>query len=703
MANRLPEKLTSMRKQLGLSQGDIAAKMNIPVAEYMHWENGTSIPSIQSLKKMADIFGIKVVMLVDNTVEPELPQVSTESVEIPFINPPAEETKTMNLNSVAELGTTKQVETIDTLDFQPTVANQIVDDTPMEMTQSRPIVRPAKPTKKQRRKTALIITGVAAAALALVFGLIFLLRGGKNEVALSGVNRLALGDTYSLYIKKSGELEMNGQFADKNLFDGAVQVSAYNSHAVALKSDGTVVTNGDDSTVSGWKNAVRLAAGRTHTAAVTEDGEVLCTGSDAGCQVSGWANITSLYAGNAVTLGISSDGTVHASGADQVDGISGIKSAAIGDSQILLVSTSGTVKSYSLTDASPADASGWSDIDEAAVGSNFVAGMTSKGKVVIVTDDEDLKEKVESWSDIRYIAASGNTLIAVDRAGTMHGAGDNSHGQYVDTPSSDDKDKDAKQLDMVKDISFSETTANVQIKWKTVKNADYYTVKVEPALSMDIPQTSSTSVSIPASEFSDGEVYQVTITAYSNNSDKYESSEPAVVSYTFKSRTVTLDTPSNVTCESTADNWIVRWEPTENATYYMFSLDGQDAVRTEQNAFFFEHAGFMDQSLHTVSITACSDSSSYSDSVPAEVELTYQLPSFSVTLNFDADDGASFEHRVVIVKAGSHTLSEIVTPDLYDSANYQLSNPDRSVDVYSDYSVDVSLTHIGGSQEEGGE
>ena len=333
---------------------------------------------------------------------------------------------------------------------------------------------------------------------------------------------------------------------------------------------------------------------------------MLCTGSDAGCQVSGWANITSLYAGNAVTLGISSDGTVHASGADQVDGISGIKSAAIGDSQILLVTTSGTVKSYSLTDASPADVSGWSDIDEAAVGSNFVAGMTSKGKVVIVTDDEDLKEKVESWSDIRYIAASGNTLIAVDRAGTMHGAGDNSHGQYVDTPSSDDKDKDAKQLDMVKDISFSETTANVQIKWKAVKNADYYTVKVEPALSMDIPQTSSTSVSIPASEFSDGEVYQVTITAYSNNSDKYESSEPAVVSYTFKSRTVTLDTPSNVTCESTADNWIVRWEPTENATYYMFSLDGQDAVRTEQNAFFFEHAGFMDQSLHTVSITACS-------------------------------------------------------------------------------------------------
>ena len=63
MANRLPEKLTSMRKQLGLSQGDVAAKMNIPVTEYMHWENGTSIPSIHTLKRLADVFGIHVVIM----------------------------------------------------------------------------------------------------------------------------------------------------------------------------------------------------------------------------------------------------------------------------------------------------------------------------------------------------------------------------------------------------------------------------------------------------------------------------------------------------------------------------------------------------------------------------------------------------------------------------------------------------------------
>ena len=703
MANRLPEKLTSMRKQLGYSQGDIAEKMNIPVAEFMHWENGTSIPSIHSLKKLADIFGIKVEMLVDNTVEVELPQISTESVEIPFIQPSAEETKTVDLNKVSDMGATRPVSAINTVEFQPTVSSQIVDDDgPMEGTQTRPIIRPAKPTKQQKKKTAMIIAGVAAAALLLVAGLIMFLRGsGGSSVGLGSVNRLALGDTYSMYIKKSGELQTYGQFADKDLFAGSVQVSAYDSHAAGLKSDGRVITNGDDSVISDWKNVTQIAAGRTHTVALTDDGDVLCTGSDAGCEVSGWANISSLYAGNAVTLGISSDGTVHASGANAVDGISGIKSAAVGDSQILLVSTSGTVKSYSLTDAAASDVASWSDIDAAVVGSDFVAGMTSKGKVVIVTDDEEMKKKVENWTDIRYIAASGKTLIAVDRSGTMHGAGDNSFGQYVDNTSDDKKDDEKKKLDMVKEITFTESTANIQIKWKAVADADYYTVKFEPALSTEIPQTSSTSVSIPASELSDGTVYQVTVTACSDNSDKFENSDPAVVSYTFQSKTVTLDTPSNVYAESTPDNWIIHWNPVENATYYMVSLDDREEIRSDQNAFFYEHAGFIDQSLHTIKITAHSDSSSYSESVPAQVELTYQLPSFSVTLNFNTDDGTAVEYKVIVVKAGSHTLAEIVTPDLYPSGEFQLANPDRTVDVYSDYSVDVSLVRSGG--EGGGE
>ena len=699
--NRLPEKLTFMRKQLNYSQGDIAAKINVSVTEYMHWENGTSLPSIQYMKRIADVYGIPVVMLLDNTMEVDLPPVSTESVEITF-DSPAEAEKTKALNTVENLGATKPAELLTELDLSPTVSGQVVDEEEMAMSQTHPILRPEKPSKKKRMKTTLIILCVAVAAIGIVFGLLFALdHFSESSLSLSSVNRLALGDTYSLYIKKSGELQMYGQFPDKSLYDGSVQVSVYDSHAVGLKADGTVISNTNED-VSEWKDIVQIAAGRTHTAAINDDGEVLCTGSEAACKVEGWVNVTNIYAGNAVTLGISSDGTVHASGADDVDGISGIRSAAIGDSEILLVTTSGTVKSYSLTSAPASDVSSWSDIDEVAVGSDFAAGMTSKGKVIIVTEDENIKKKVESWNDIRYIAAHGTTIVAVDRSGNMYGAGDNSFGQYVDnTVEPEPVDTEVVQLDTVREITFTESTANIQIKWKSVTNADYYQVRFEPALDTEIPQTSSTSVSIPASSLTDGNTYQVTVTAYSNDTEKFKESEPAAVSYTYKSKTVTLDSPSNIRAESTAENWIIRWDPVENASYYMVSINGGEEYRTDENAFYYELNGFIDQSMHNLSIKACSDSSSYSESVASQAELIFELPVFSVTLNFTTDDEQEVERQIIQVKYGTHTLSEIASPDLYPSDIYELADPDRQVDIISDYGVDVSLKKIdsGGKEE----
>ena len=38
--NKLPEKLVLLRKHANLSQGDIASRLNVPVTEYMQWENG---------------------------------------------------------------------------------------------------------------------------------------------------------------------------------------------------------------------------------------------------------------------------------------------------------------------------------------------------------------------------------------------------------------------------------------------------------------------------------------------------------------------------------------------------------------------------------------------------------------------------------------------------------------------------------------
>ena len=67
MTNRLPEKLTALRKHFGYSQGDMAEKLVVPVAEYMNWENGNTICRIDQLRQLARIYRVPIEDLADNT------------------------------------------------------------------------------------------------------------------------------------------------------------------------------------------------------------------------------------------------------------------------------------------------------------------------------------------------------------------------------------------------------------------------------------------------------------------------------------------------------------------------------------------------------------------------------------------------------------------------------------------------------------
>ena len=83
--NKLPEKLTMLRKYRNLSQGDLAQRLHVPVTEYMQWENGNTICSIEMLKNMSDIFGVSLDDLIDNTKTIVIPEPRIEqSVNIPF-------------------------------------------------------------------------------------------------------------------------------------------------------------------------------------------------------------------------------------------------------------------------------------------------------------------------------------------------------------------------------------------------------------------------------------------------------------------------------------------------------------------------------------------------------------------------------------------------------------------------------------------
>ena len=55
---------TDFRKKSGLSQSQLAKKLNVSQQSISQWENGTREPSIEMLKKLAEIFGCTIDELV---------------------------------------------------------------------------------------------------------------------------------------------------------------------------------------------------------------------------------------------------------------------------------------------------------------------------------------------------------------------------------------------------------------------------------------------------------------------------------------------------------------------------------------------------------------------------------------------------------------------------------------------------------------
>ena len=52
MTNKLPEKLSALRKSFSFAQMDVASKIGVPVSEYMKWENGNSVCGIEILRRI---------------------------------------------------------------------------------------------------------------------------------------------------------------------------------------------------------------------------------------------------------------------------------------------------------------------------------------------------------------------------------------------------------------------------------------------------------------------------------------------------------------------------------------------------------------------------------------------------------------------------------------------------------------------------
>jgi transcriptional regulator with XRE-family HTH domain len=59
-------KIRDKRKEIGMTQGDLAKMLFISEQSVSKWERGVSVPEISNLKKISHILGVSVDYLIDN-------------------------------------------------------------------------------------------------------------------------------------------------------------------------------------------------------------------------------------------------------------------------------------------------------------------------------------------------------------------------------------------------------------------------------------------------------------------------------------------------------------------------------------------------------------------------------------------------------------------------------------------------------------
>ena len=79
MNNTLGENIARYRKQIGLTQEELAEKMNVSGQAVSKWENDLSYPDVETLKRLAALFGCTLDELVNGA--PAAPTVKSAEPE----------------------------------------------------------------------------------------------------------------------------------------------------------------------------------------------------------------------------------------------------------------------------------------------------------------------------------------------------------------------------------------------------------------------------------------------------------------------------------------------------------------------------------------------------------------------------------------------------------------------------------------------
>lgn len=81
---KFQEKLFQLRKKAGMTQNDLAEKLNVSRQAVSRWEMGTAMPDVDNLVTMSDLFGVSLDYLLKDepsTVQQDVPAEMPEHKE----------------------------------------------------------------------------------------------------------------------------------------------------------------------------------------------------------------------------------------------------------------------------------------------------------------------------------------------------------------------------------------------------------------------------------------------------------------------------------------------------------------------------------------------------------------------------------------------------------------------------------------------
>ena len=544
--NKLPEKLTLLRKHYGYSQNYLANYLKVDVVVYMGYENGRTIPDFATLKKLAKCYGVSVGSLFINEIMPLMRGDSNNDVD-------------KKNYSYLRNQTYKQK------------------------------------TKEylNRKWPALVACTILTLAL-LVF---IFTRNPSSNMNLKqdpADNRLLSASSTSVaYIDHYGEINGRGDNSNDQLEfneDDAHKVEMGATFSVVLNQDGTVSSHGLLSKYANelaeWEDIVDIAVGNGHIMALTNNGKVICTGNDTQgqCRFNGETEVSKIFADANASFIVRKDGSVDSCGnflgKSQMKTIPSLIDVAISE-EVSAYLTKDQEVFYHAASNNFKEVGKWSQIVDIAVGDEFIAGLDEDGHVHIDIQNYKIKDEVATWENIVAIAAGKDYLVAYDGL-TIKGVGNNAYHQF------DVSESQKIVLPSVTNIKVTIDDYNVKIQFDEVANALEYRLELDAGIGYAISSTKNEFI-IPVEKFEDGHEYIIKIVCVGD--ERYEVSPPTVISYRF-TKPQPVETPE--VSEETEDNN----QPTE--VEIPFTLDLLTGKTRASFEAYLRGFGVSEDKLHAV-------------------------------------------------------------------------------------------------------